>query len=341
MDIKLAWALAGVAVGVVVTLVVESAVEPEAEPLRAPPPDPTEVSRLAELERENEALREDAAKLRQEGIVLRDELANKKRQLEEAVRPADTGRAEESTKELRPPTDEEIEAEIKAFGQALGQIIQGGGEQAKQRLRAFLARGGKAVIAKLADKFKDESAAIGVRVVSAHALAQSGDPDALEELKNTLRDPDAGMLMHRFASHGLAFSDAEGLETILTVTTRPAQDLGARANAAFGLARRGTEEGIPLYMEITDEAIENGDPAGLQYLGGITLLGEKAFPAMRERLLVYKEPQALLLLIEVLKSKGDKGAIPNLEKLAYDASRPIAVQRSAEAAIKALEESAK
>lgn len=345
MGTRLAWALAGVAVGVVITLAVESTVEPAARPLRAPPPDRQEALRAADLQRENEKLKADVTALRQRTTELAATVEQQQEQLQAAEagapEPPEVDPAGAAPQSPTAITDEEIEAEIEAFGQALGQIIQGGGEAAKQRLRAFLARGGEAVIAKLADKFKDESAAIGVRVAAAHALAQSGDPDALEELKSTLRDPDAGMLLHRFASHGLAFSDAEGLETILTVTARRAQDLGARANAAFGLARRGTEEGIPLYMEITDEAIERGDPAGLQYLGGVTLLGEKAFPAMRERLLTYKEPQALLLLIEVLKGKGDRGAIPNLEKLAYDASRPVAVQRSAEAAIKALGGSAK
>jgi hypothetical protein len=345
MGAKLTWLVAGAAAGVVVTLAVKSAVGPEPQTLRGPPPDRTEALRLAELEQENEKLRTEAGTLRQEAAQLVASIAEKEKQLKEAEdcgpMAKDADQPDGPAGEHAPPTEEEIEAELKAFGQALGAIIQGGGEEAKKRLRELFARGGKALVQALVDKFQDDTTDIGVRVVAAHALAQSGDPDALEALKSTLRDPDAGMLMHRFASHGLAFSDAEGLETILSLTAHKAEDMGARANAAFGLARRGTEEGIPLYMATVDEAIEKGDPAGLQYLGGVTLLGEKAYPAMRERLLTYKEPQALLLLIEVLKGRGDKGAIPNLEKLAYDSGRPVAVQKSAEAALKVLRESAK
>jgi len=341
MGMKLAWLVAGATAGVVVTLLVQFAVKPEARTTRSPPSDRTEALQLAELVRENEELQADVAVLREQATSLSMELAQKEKQLEEANLPKAADRPEEQPDELAPPTEEEIKAEMQAFGQALGQIVQGGGEEAKKRLRAFLARGGKALIDALVDKFGDETSEIGVRVVAAHALAQSGDPDALEALKSTLRDPDAGMLMHRFASHGLAFSDAEGLETILSLTAHKAEDLGARANAAFGLARRGTDEGIPLYMATVDEALETGDPAGLQYLGGVTLLGEKAYPAMRERLLIYKEPQALLLLIEVLKARGDQGAIPNLEKLAFDSTRPVSIQKSAEAALQVLQKSAK
>jgi len=346
MGMKLAWLVAGATAGVVVTLLVKAAVGPEPQTLRAPPPDRTDALRLAELEQENEKLRTAAGALRQKAAQLVATVAAQEEQLKAAEESGPMPgkgvvQPEKPPATLAAPTEEEIKAEMKAFGGALGQIIQGGGEEAKKRLRELLARGGKPLIQALVAKFEDDTTDIGARVVVAHALAQSGDPDALEALKSTLRDPDAGMLMHRFASHGLAFSDAEGLETILSFTAHKAEDLGARANAAFGLARRGAEEGIPLYMATVDEAIENGDPAGLQYLGGVTLLGKKAYPAMRERLLTYKEPQALLTLIEVLKARGDKGAIPNLEKLAYDSGRPVAIQKSAEAALKVLRENAK
>ncbi|MHC4490369.1 MAG: HEAT repeat domain-containing protein [Planctomycetota bacterium] len=344
MGIKLAWLVAGATAGVVVTLLVKSAVGPEPSTLRAPPPDRTDALRLAELEQENEKLRTEAGTLRQRAAQLVARVAEQEEQLKTAEEcgpmPKEADQPEHRPEAHATPTDKEIQAELHAFGQALLRIIQGGGEEAKKRVREFLARGGEPVIHKLVETFRDETAGIDQRAIVAHALAQSGDPDALEALKGALRDPDAGMLMHRLASHGLAFSDAEGLETVLSLTAHKAEDLGARANAAFGLARRGTAEGIPLYMAITDEAIEKGDPAGLQYLGGVTLLGEKAYPAMRERLLTYTETQALLLLIEVLKARGDKGAIPNLEKLAYDSTRPVSVQKSAEAALELLRRSA-
>lgn len=345
MRAKLAWMVAGAAAGAVVTLLVMTAVEPEPKAPHAPPLDRTEAPRIAELERDNERLRTEAAALRQQATELAARVASQEERGpadgEGRPAPGAADRAEAPAGQPQPPSEDEIRAELQAFGGALGQIIRGGGEEAKQRLRAFLARGGEPLIRKLIEEFGDETGGIGERSILAHALAQSGHPDALEALKGALRDPDAGMLMHRLASHGLAFSDAEGLETILSLTAHKAEDMGARANAAFGLARRGAEEGVPLYMATVDEAIEKGDPAGLQYLGGVALLGEKAYPAMRERLLTYKEPQALLVLIEVLKMRGDRGAIPNLERLAFDSTRPVSVQKSAEAALKALRMDAK
>jgi hypothetical protein len=341
MGAKLAWLVAGAAAGVVITLLVKSAVDPVPKTAHAPPVDRTETLRVADLERENEKLRNDAATLRQQATELAAQVAHQEERLKAVEKPVPADTPAASADAQAPPTDEEIDAELEAFGQAFISILQGGGEEAKKRLREFVARGGKPVVDQWLEKFRDEKAGIGPRSVLVHALAQSGHPDALEALKSTLRDPDAGLLAHRLASHGLAFSDAEGLDTILSLTAHKAEDIGARANAAFGLARRGNEEGIPLYMSLTDEAIEKGDPAGLQYLGGVVLLGKKAYPAMRERLLTYKEQQALLLLIEVLKAGGDKDAVPNLEKLAYDSTRPLAVQRSAEAALKVLRDGAK
>ncbi|MHC4550589.1 MAG: hypothetical protein ACYTEZ_17640 [Planctomycetota bacterium] len=342
MASKLAWLATGLAGGVLATLGVRAAIEePEPSP-RSAAPDRTEVPRLAALERDNTALAARVAALERHNAELTAQVAEQQDQIEAAEECGPEEMPEATPPEAPAPlTAKEVQAELDAFGQALVQIIQGGGQEAIQRLRAFLAREGEPVIRQMIDGFADDATEIGRRVVLAHALAQSGHPVAIKALENTLYDPEAGMLLHRFASHGLAFSDADGIDTVLSVTAHKNADLGARANAAFGLARRGVDEGLPLYMDLTDQAIEKGDPAALQYLGGVTLLGKEAYPAMRERLLVYKEPQALLLLIEVLKARGDKGAVPNLEKLAYDASRPVAVQRAAAGALKVLRDSPK
>jgi hypothetical protein len=66
------------------------------------------------------------------------------------------------------------------------------------------------------------------------------------------------------------------------------------------------------------------------------LLGDEALPAMRERLLTYTEPQAVLTLIELLKARGDEGAIENLKKLAGDEGRPAAIRNAATGALKSL-----
>ena len=84
MGTKLAWLVAGAAAGVVVTLLVRSTVGPEPQTLRAPPPDRTDVLRLAELEQENERLRTEAGTLRQEAAQLIARVAEQEKQLEAA-----------------------------------------------------------------------------------------------------------------------------------------------------------------------------------------------------------------------------------------------------------------
>ncbi|MHC4225328.1 MAG: hypothetical protein ACYSUN_15165, partial [Planctomycetota bacterium] len=154
-------------------------------------------------------------------------------------------------------------------------------------------------------------------------------------------DPDSTMMDQRFAAHGLAFSPAEGLVPFITERARNLTEEGARANLAFGLARRGVAEGVTLYAEITDAAFERKDAIAVGYLSGFALMGEKGKPLIRERLLTYEDKQAVLLLIEFVKGSKDKGAIENLEKLAYDSSRPVDIQKAAEGALKALRDPAK
>jgi len=91
-----------------------------------------------------------------------------------------------------------------------------------------------------------------------------------------------------------------------------------------------------LYFAATDEAFARKDPAALQYLGSIRLMGKKARPYVRDRLGTYQEEQALLVLIAIAQGMEDREAVPALEKLAYDASRPKSIQESAKGAIKAL-----
>jgi hypothetical protein len=199
-----------------------------------------------------------------------------------------------------------------------------------------LARATPEQFAAMIAKFGDESGDMDERMVLAHALVQSGNPAALEALQEKLRQPDAGLLMHRFASHGLAFCDAPGIEPFLTDMARNVPDRGVRANLAFGLNRRGVKEGADLYFAAADEAFAQGDPAALQYLGGLAIMGENARPGIRERLLTYTDEQALVVLIGIVKGSGDREAVPNLEKLAYDAARGAAVRKAAGAAIGAL-----
>jgi hypothetical protein len=235
-----------------------------------------------------------------------------------------------------PPSEEEFANALKAYGESLGAVIQGGGEAAKKRLRAFFARVTPEQIETLLDQYKS-SDDIGAKIVLAHALAQSGRSEAIEALTELVRDHDLGFLERRFASHGLAFSDDDSVVPVLGEVARGDPDLGARANAAFGLARRGLEDGIDLYAKATDEAFKAKDPVALQYLGGFMLLGEKGLPAVRERLKTYEDKQAQMLLLEVVKANKDRESLPILQAIVDDPEADKSVRESAERAIRAIE----
>ncbi|MHC4472898.1 MAG: HEAT repeat domain-containing protein [Planctomycetota bacterium] len=235
-----------------------------------------------------------------------------------------------------PPTEEELEKALEAYVRSLGAVIQGGGEEAKKRLRAFFERVTEEQIAKLFERFKATDG-IPVKIGLAHALAQSGRPEAIEMLTELVRDHDLGFLERRFASHGLAFADDDSLVPLLGEVARGDPDLGARANAAFGLARRGLEDGVELYARLTDEAFEAKDPVALQYLGGFMLLGEKGLPAVRERLKTYEDKQAQMLLLEVVKATKDRESLPILQGIVDDPDADKSVRESARNAIRAIE----
>ncbi len=333
------WLCAGLLGGVLLTLGVQYAVREPEDTARAAPEMASMGQAIAEArdarERAEAEVAESRAKLAalmaaaQEGEQDRERLKALAAELDRKVGTPPAPQA--------PPTDEEIMKGVGEFGEALGQIFQGGGEEARKELRDLLARAGKHGVDLLVEKFEDDATDIGLRVAIAHALAQSGNPDAVASLTKILANPEAGMLELRLATHGLAFSDAAGTDEALLRVAHQAADTGARANAAFGLARRKNPEGVGLYMKATDEALANRDPTALAYLGGFTLLGDEALPMLRERLLTYTEPQAAITLIEILKGRGDKGAIENLRKLAGDAGRPESIRRSAEGALKVLE----
>ncbi len=240
--------------------------------------------------------------------------------------------------DLGPPTEAEINAALAKFAGSLQASILSDDKSGFDEWREFAKRGGKELIDKLIADVENDEMGFQSRVIRAHALAQTLDPRAIEALSKPLKDPNATMLELRFASHALAFAETDDVIPVLEQTARHASDIGARANAAFGLAKKGREEGYVLYMEATDAAFEKMDPAAIQYLSGFFLLGEEAYPYVRERLRTYTDPQAKLFLIEILKGKNDTGAIPHLKALVEDPNQDEGTRKAAEAAIKVLEE---
>jgi hypothetical protein len=238
----------------------------------------------------------------------------------------------------RPVTDEEIRQGIARFAESLRALILGDekGAAAAAELKDLLALATPEQREKLITAFGDDAENMQSRIVLAHVLAQSGHPDALATLQDAVRDPESGLMVQRFAAHGLAFSDAEGLDAFMLDMAHNHPERGVRANLAFGLQRRGVDEGVPLYFAAMDEALEKGDPNALQYVGGLVLIDERADAGIRERLGTYEGTEALLVLIGIVQRRQDKGAIPALEKLAYDSARPISVQKAAQGALDVL-----
>ncbi len=338
MQSKLLLIAIGVLVGVVAThLVISMNEEPEAGPRTASRTDPAlreAQESIARLRTENENLKADLRAERDKSTPL-------------AADPGKRGDAPLSTEQPPSPKPavstgplnaEEIEKAIKAFGPSFQASLLGTpkGKEAVKTLREALARAEPGVVQKLIDHFGDASLDIGERLVLAHVLGHSADPLAITALKTTLQDPEAGLMMHRLASHGLAFSDAKDLDPFLMEMAEKSPDTGVRANTAFGLQRRGVEKGVELYFAATDEAFKKGDPAALQYLGGVALMGDKALPLLRERLTTYKDEQARLVLISVIQGKGDRGSIPALEAITQDENAPASLRKAAEGALKAI-----
>ncbi|MEM8884528.1 MAG: HEAT repeat domain-containing protein [Planctomycetota bacterium] len=324
--------LIGLALGAGGMLLMPKEKEP-APPRAERPPDDTEqralIAKMAEqisdlrgqvtsLQSELEAEREQAAKIERETS-----------EIEVDAEPTETG---------GPVTDKELEAGLQAFAMKLQSIIMGQGDEARDALRALLKRAGPEGLAKVRAEFQDDSAGFQRRIIAAHALGQNGDEESIRLLIETLQNPESDMIDHRLASHALAFTDDPNAVDPLTQTARQSDDPGARANAAFGLIRREIDEGYDLYAKATDLSLEKGQPEAMQFLQSMFIMDDKILPYARERLTTYKNETAVIVLLELVKQKKDKGAIPQLRKLAYDANQPKSVQNAAKGILKSFGE---
>ncbi|MDH3590416.1 MAG: hypothetical protein OER88_00960 [Planctomycetota bacterium] len=329
--------------GVVTGFIVRATMKPKATPRSDRTVEEASLTATKELEAlktKNQKLTARLAEQKEQQSVAQAEIERLRAVVTATPEPETTAATEPEAD--HPPTEEEVRKAIDEFGNSLQAIILGrpAGKEAAAKVRKVLLAGGEKTIRRVIEELNNDARDAGSRLVIAHALAQSGDPIALEALKTHLRDPDAGLIMKRFGSHALAFSDAEGLNPILEQAARTSTDTGVRANSAFGLQRRGVEAGVTLYMEATDEAFEKGDPAALQYLSGLSLMGKKVLPEVRKRLGTYKEEQALLVLILNVQAQRDAKSVPALEKLAYDSSQPKSIQKAAQGALDVIKKAA-
>jgi HEAT repeat protein len=248
--------------------------------------------------------------------------------------PENAAAVEEETKPIQDPaisgemTDEQLMARLETFASRMQGLFTGSGKAAREAIQEILKAGGPGTamrIYALYDKEED----IGKKFGLAHAVAQTGDPEALAKLKAVVLDQAKSFVERRFAAHGFAFSDAEGLEPLYEEVARNDPDLGTRANAAYGLARR-TDEGIELYAKMVDQAFEQKDSAAIQYAGGFLLLGKRALPAVHKRIKTIEDKQARLLMIHMMGQHGDPDSIPVLRELAGDPKTDADVRKAAE-----------
>jgi HEAT repeats len=332
MTEKLILFFAGLAVGVAGILALNAMTDDEAGI-----PDGREAARLstenADLKAGNQELRQTLEREREE---FQQDLAAVRREAQQALAeivPAAPVTPEVPTgADLGRPSEAQIEAAMREFAGSLQGVIMGEGDEAKRKLREFFARVDAADLALVVERYKNESD-MEVKIVIAHALAQSGRPEAIEALTDIILDRNRAFTDRRFVAHGLAFTGNPDLHPLLLDVATNDPDRGTRANAAFGLARDGVDEGLKAYAAATDEAFAEQDPAAMQYLSGFYLLGKPALPYIRERLDTYKEPQTRVTLIQLVKKEKDREALPVLTRLVNDPTAGKAVQDAARQAI--------
>jgi hypothetical protein len=290
-------------------------------------PAPADETTVAES-RQEEGLRSELEAVTRDRDALRREVEElKSRPAESAEMESPDGRPVPGT-EIAPEvagepatglTDEALEKALQGLGNHIQGLILGSSDEFKKQVRSILERGGPGTVDRIL-KHYEEAEGLGPKTVLAHTLAQTGDPRAIAALQEIVRDPEADMFHRRAASHGLAFSDEEGLEEYYReVIGNPEIELGARANSAFGLARRN-DEGVAAYAKTVDEAFERKDPLALGYVQGFLFIGKRAVPEAEKRLKTLKDPQARMILIAVLEGHGSKDSIPALRALAADPS---------------------
>ena len=223
----------------------------------------------------------------------------------------------------------------RAFGAAVQTLFMGGDTKEEQKaLREAFARASPETMKAFIEEFRS-TGDLGVQFLMAHALAQSGRPEAIAALRETLADADEGYFVRRVASHGLAFSDADGIEADLERAARHDADTGVRANSAFGLTHRGHPDGARLYGEAMDAAFAKDDPEAINYVYSLNFLGEKGKPVIRERLLTYTNKRARLVLIDLSQRAKDVDALSALDRIAQT-DEDAEIREAAEKAARAI-----
>jgi HEAT repeat protein len=338
---KLFLVILGAAIGVVAGYLIS-----KDKPVEAPPDaDPAHLEeRIAELERkgvmEEARLKEVMEQLTAARGLLDAERARSSN-LEETIaelNKAAAGPEPEVVDPTKPPTYDELKKAIGSFGAHFQAHMMGTAGKEEAKLTALLQRADDATFKKIMKEF-DDATDINRKLFYGHILGLSQRPEAIKHLEEIVSDQEKSMMDRRMASHGLAFSGAEGLDPSLRKYAEEDPDRGVRANSAFGLYRRGNPAGVDLYFRAADDAFEAKDPMATAYVGGLMIMDERALPAARERLTKYKDWQARVLIIEYIKGQKDRDSLGTLRALADDEEENASVRKAAAGAIKAIEQS--
>jgi len=345
MGQKIVLLVVGLAVGIGVGYVVAGGVGTESSPGKE---SASLETRIADLERAQEAGASRIEELESELEVNREALrqvnAEKERlatRIEEmeAAGPVEAGPLEPEDapgSEKPAPTYEDL---AKALGKLEGSFQEhmfGRDEKLQKEIEDLFAKASPEDVEKMLDQYRDADNLMA-KTVLAHFIGMSHHPAALRVLEETIRDPEGNVLDRRAASHGLAFSGAESAKPLLRELAKENPDRGTRANAAFGLYRMNDPEAVDLYFKATDEAFAEKDPVAVAYLGGLSLMDDRALPAARERLKKYENWQAKVQLIMFIQGRKDKASVNLLTEIARDESQNPAVRKAAEDAIKTIE----
>jgi len=332
--------IVGLAVGVGIGYLVAGSNRPETVPDKDAAALDT---RIADLERVSGAKDVKILDLESSVESLKNAVAgaeSKSLQLEETIAEM---KSEAAVPEVEVEKPGKKEAGYADLEEALGQLgagfqshILGTDKELAKEIQDLFAAASPEDVQKMIDTFR-EADDLGKKTVMAHFLGMSHHPEALKALEEIVRNRESNLMDRRVASHGLAFSGNEEAKPLLLEMAKHDPDRGTRANSAFGLDRMGDPQGVPLYFKAMDEAFAEKDPVAVQYLGGISLMGDRALPAARERLTKYSDWQAKIALIHYIQSRKDKDSVNVLSALARDETQTAAVRKAAEGAIKTIE----
>ncbi len=211
---------------------------------------------------------------------------------------------------------------------ALGRLADG---KLVARFRALGDTGLELLTTLLRDAETSES-----RVLAAAILEKLGDRHAIPALDQALNDED--VLVRRMASHALATLDDDGAIAALERAMYDDRDWGVRANAAYGLARLGRQQGIDALRRFYEDA--SIDPASkLAVLGGMAEVGEIGYADIFRPLLTdeHAELTYRLLALHWAARARDAQTRDAIEQMVRDPRTPPSLREAARRALAVIE----